>query len=45
MKNLKEELDARIMGELTTSLPPCIVGLIAFGGNNPLSNIAMFSGF
>ncbi len=45
MKNLKEVSDARIMGEFTTSLPPWIVGLIAFGGNNPLSNVVVPSTF
>ena len=39
VKNLKEVLDARIMGESTTSLPPLFVGLIAFGGNDPVSNV------
>ena len=41
VKNLKLVPDARIMGDLPTSLPPWMFGLIVFGGIDMLSNIVV----
>ena len=40
-KNLKKISDARIMGDLPTSLPPWLVGLLVFGGMDPVSKVVV----
>ena len=40
-KNLKKILDARIMRDLSTSLPPWLVGLLVFGGIDPVSKVVV----
>ena len=45
-KNLKILSDSRLIGNYTTSLPPWMVGLVVFGGTNPISGVAVsFSAF
>jgi hypothetical protein len=41
LKNLKRVSDARIMGDLHLSLPPYLVGLIVFGGVDPVSKVVV----
>ena len=36
LKNLKQLSDARIMADLSTSLPPWLIGLTVFGGMDPV---------
>ena len=40
-KNLKKISDARIMQDLSTSLPPWLVGLLVFGGIDPVSKVVV----
>ena len=40
-KNLKKILDTRIMEDLSTSLPPWLVGLLVFGGIDPVSKVVV----
>ena len=40
-KNLKQLSDARIMGDLPTSLQPWLVGLIVIGGVDPVSKVVV----
>ena len=40
-KNLKILSDSRLIGNYTTSLPPWMVGLVVFGGTDPISGVAV----
>ena len=44
-KNLKEVSDARINGNHSTSLPPWMVSLMVFGGQDPVSGVVVPSAF
>eukprot|EP00804_Cyclotella_cryptica_P011512 CCRYP_017062-RA/>CCRYP_017062-RA protein AED:0.20 eAED:0.24 QI:0/0/0/1/0/0/3/0/320 len=41
IKNLKRVSDTRIMGDLPTSLPPYLIGLIVLGGVDPVSKVVV----
>ena len=40
-KNLKILSDSRLIGNYSTSLPPWMVGLVVFGGTDPISGVVV----
>ena len=40
-QKIKKNSDARILGDLSTSLPPWLVGLLVFGGIDPVSKVVV----
>ncbi len=44
-QNLKALSDARIAGDFPTSFPPWLVGLLVFGGTDPISRFVVESAF